>query len=56
MGVLSVTRLYAMYDEPEPLPLPDTDSSQAIEALAAAGIYIHLKNKAGVYKVPYPPP
>ena len=31
--LFSVTRLYKMYNEPEPLPLPDTESNQSIEAL-----------------------
>ena len=36
-----------MYDETEPLEVPDTTSPSCVEALAATAIFIHLKKKAG---------
>jgi len=39
-------RLYSMYWEKEPLPLPDTSSPHCVEVMAATGIYIHLRKKA----------
>ena len=36
-----------MYDETEPLEVPDTTSPSCVEALAATAIYIHQKKKAG---------
>ena len=39
-------RLYSLYWETEPLPLPDTSSPHCVEVMAATGIYIHLRKKA----------
>ena len=36
-----------MYDETEPLEVPDTTFPSCVEALAATAIFIHLKKKAG---------
>ena len=36
-----------MYDETEPLEVPDTSCPSCVEALAATAIFIHLKKKAG---------
>ena len=36
-----------MYDETEPLEVPDTTCPSCVEALAATAIFIHLKKKAG---------
>ena len=44
---LPVLRLYCMYDETEPLEVPDTNSPSCVETLAATAIFIHLKKKAG---------
>jgi len=41
-----VLRLYKMYNESEPLPLPDLGNRQSVEAFAATGIFIHLRKKA----------
>lgn len=43
---LPVLRLYSLYWETEPLPLPDTSSPHCVEVMAATGIYIHLRKKA----------
>jgi len=42
---MEVLQLYRMYDETEPLAVPDTKSPDCIEALAAVGILVHLKKK-----------
>ena len=39
-------RLYSLYWETEPLPLPDTSTPNCVEVMAATGIYIHLRKKA----------
>ena len=36
-----------MYDETEPLEVPDTTCPSCVESLAATAIFIHLKKKAG---------
>ena len=46
---LPVLRLFRLYPDPEPLPVPDLTSPAAVEKLAAAGIFIHLRRKAQVY-------
>ena len=48
--IVKVLRLFSMYSETVPLPVPATDSPECIEKLAASGIYIHLKKKAMVEK------
>jgi len=44
---IPVLKLYNMYSESEPLPVPDTSLPTCVEQLAATGIFIHLKRKAG---------
>jgi len=44
---IPVLKLYNMYSESEPLPVPDTNQPNCVEQLAATGIFIHLKRKAG---------
>ena len=44
---IPVLKLYNMYSESEPLPVPDTNLPSCVEQLAATGIFIHLKRKAG---------
>ena len=41
-----VLRLYSMYDDHDPLPLPDTSSPSCVEKLSATSIFIHLRKKA----------
>ena len=43
---LPVLKLFALYNEPVPLPVPDVKSKYCARQLAAAGIYIHLQKKA----------
>ena len=43
---LPVRKLFFLYDEPEPLPVPDVKSKYCARQLAAAAIYIHLQKKA----------
>jgi mediator of RNA polymerase II transcription subunit 23 len=50
---VEVLRLFSMYSESTPLPVPSTDSTDCIEKLAAAGIYIHIKKKALVDKISF---
>ena len=40
-----------MYDEQEPLEVPDTTCPSCVERLAATAIFIHLKKKAGADKL-----
>ena len=40
-----------MYDEQEPLEVPDTSCPSCVERLAATAIFIHLKKKAGADKL-----
>ena len=43
---LPVRKLFFLYDEQEPLPVPDVKSKYCARQLAAAAIYIHLQKKA----------
>ena len=43
---LPVLKLFFLYDEPTPLPVPDMTSKHCARPLAAAAIYIHLQKKA----------
>ena len=38
-------KLFFLYDEPTPLPVPDVKSKYCARQLAAAAIYIHLQKK-----------
>ena len=42
---LPVMKLFFLYDEPTPLPVPDTKSKYCARQLAAAAIYLHLQKK-----------
>ena len=42
---LPVLKLFFLYDEPTPLPVPDMTSKHCARPLAAAAIYIHLSRK-----------
>ena len=42
---LPVMKLFFLYDEPTPLPVPDVKSKYCARQLAAAAIYIHLQKK-----------
>ena len=44
---IPMLKLYNMYSETEPLPVPDINQPSCVEQLAATGIFIHLKRKAG---------
>jgi mediator of RNA polymerase II transcription subunit 23 len=44
MPVLALFRMYE--NELEPLPVPDTSEVACVEAMAAAGMFIHLQRKA----------
>ena len=50
---LPVLKLYTMYSESDPLPVPDTSSPACVEQLAATGIFIHLKRKAAGENLPF---
>ena len=56
----SLLKLYNMYSETEPLPVPDINQPSCVEQLA--GIFIHLKRKAGgenlrfAFNLPLPSP
>ena len=41
-----VMRLFKMYGETSPLPVPDLASRQSVEIFAATGIFLHLRKKA----------
>ena len=44
---MPVLALFTMYeDELEPLAVPDTTESACVEAMAAAGMFVHLQRKA----------
>ena len=43
---IPVLKLYNMYSETEPLPVPDINHPSCVEQLAATSILIHLKRKA----------
>ena len=43
---LPILKLFFLYDELEPLPVPDVKSKDCARKLAAAAIYIHLQKKA----------
>ena len=57
---IPVLKLYNMYSETEPLPVPDINQPSCVEQLA--GIFIHLKRKAGgenlrfAFNLPLPSP
>jgi hypothetical protein len=40
--VLPVVKLFALYDDPQPLPVPDLKKRDSVVKLAAASIYIQL--------------
>ena len=42
---MPVLKLFVLYDEPEPLPVPDVTDRQCVVKLAAAAIFIHLSIK-----------
>jgi mediator of RNA polymerase II transcription subunit 23 len=44
---MPVLALFSMYEEEtEPLPLPDMSEPSCVEAMAAAGMFVHLQRKA----------
>ena len=43
---MPILKLFFLYDELEPLPVPDVKSKDCARKLAAAAIYIHLQKKA----------
>ncbi len=43
---MPVLKLFVLYDEKEPLPVPDIKERSCTLKLAAAGIYTHLARKA----------